>query len=137
MNRNDKRAAICRMSFLPIGQATVENFPGTDTIRVRGTFTNIPVSSGEFIETEEPGNPVEQELEATVTDTSADHLTNLRHLFAQYGLVLLDLTNGESRVVGTEEFPVLVSTELSGTPAALTLSFKRSSPEPAKKYSSF
>ena len=125
------------MEFLPISQATVENRPGNPVIRVRGTFTRLPIASGEFRESETNGNPIEQELEAIITDTSAANLTGYRNLLAEYGLLRMTLTNGDVRVVGTDEFPVLVSTELSGTPQSLTLSFKRNSPEPAKRYSSF
>ena len=128
MNRNDKRAAICRLAFLPIGQATVRNKPGQPDIQVQGTFTKLPISSGEFQESETNGNPVEQELEAVITDTNAGHLEEYRRLLADYGLLLVTLTNGDQRVVGT--------TELSGSPQSLTLSFKRDSPEPAKTYSS-
>ena len=137
MSRNDKRASICQLEFLPISQATVENRPGNPVIRVRGTFTRLPIASGEFRESETNGNPIEQELEAIITDTSAANLTGYRNLLAEYGLLRMTLTNGDVRVVGTDEFPVLVSTELSGTPQSLTLSFKRNSPEPAKRYSSF
>ena len=137
MNRNDKRAAICRLAFLPLSQATVQNIPGKMTIGVRGSFTQLPISSGEFEETETNGNPIEQELEAVITDTSVAKLQEYRTLLADYGLLLVTLTNGDQRIIGTDEFPVLVSTELSGSPQALTLSFKRNSPEPAKSYSSF
>ncbi len=137
MNRNDKRAAICRLAFLPIGQATVLNKPGNPSIQVRGTFIQIPIASGEFQESETNGKPIEQELEAVITDTNADNLNAYRNLLADYGLLLVTLTNGDQRVIGTDEFPVLVSTELGGSPQALTLSFKRDSPEPAKVYSSF
>lgn len=137
MNRNDKRASVCSLAFLPLSQATVRNFPGSPDIEVRGAFTPVPVSSAEYSETGEAGSPVEQELEAVVTGTSSAELSGLRTLFAEAGLVLLGFTNGDRRVVGTGEFPVQVNTELSGTPASLTLTFKRDSPEPAKVYSSF
>lgn len=137
MNRNDKRSAICRLDFLPVSQATVTDQPGSDLIKVRGSFNPVPIASGEFRETEEQGLPVEQELTAVVTDTGSDHLADIRQLFDQDGLVRLTFTNGEQRIVGTEEFPVHVNTELSGSPQALTLSFTRNSPEPSKKYSSF
>lgn len=137
MNRNDKRAAICRLAFLALSKATVQNTPGSPTIQVRGTFTQLPISSGEFQETETNGEPVEQELEAVITDTNAEKLSEYRTMLAEYGLLLVTLTNGDQRVIGTDEFPVLVSTELSGTPQALTLTFKRNSPEPAKIFSSF
>ena len=137
MNLNDKRAAICRLDFLPVSQATVIDQPGSRLIKVQGDFNPIPIASGEFRETEEQGELVEQELTAVVTDTGADRLAAIRDLFAQDGLVLLAFTNGEQRVVGTDEFPVHVNAELSGSPLALTLSFRRHSAEPAKKYSSF
>lgn len=137
MNRNDKRSAICRLAFLPLSQATVKEQPGEATIQVRGTFTEIPIASGEFRETGEPGNPVEQELQAAVTDTSSERLAAIRQLFSQYGLLLLTGTNGERRVVGTSQFPVAVTVEFGGSPASMTLSFSRNSPEPSKIYSSF
>ena len=137
MSRNDKRAAICRLAFLALSKATIRNTPGNPTIQVRGTFTQLPISSGEFEETETNGEPVEQKLEAVITDTSVEKLSEYRTMLAEYGLLLLTMTNGDQRVVGTDEFPVLVTTELSGTPQALALTFKRNSPEPAKKFSSF
>lgn len=137
MNLNDKRAAICRLDFLPVSQATVIDQPGSRLIKVQGDFNPIPIASGEFRETEEQGELVEQELTAVVTDTGSDRLGEIRDLFAQDGLVRLTFTNGEQRVVGTDEFPVHVNAELSGSPQSLTLSFRRNSAEPAKKYSSF
>lgn len=137
MSRNDKRAAICRLAFIELSKATVRYTPGNPTIQVRGTFTQLPISSGEFEETETNGEPVEQKLEAVITDTSVEKLSEYRTMLAEYGLLLLTMTNGDQRVVGTDEFPVLVTTELSGTPQALSLTFKRNSPEPAKKFSSF
>ena len=137
MKRDDKRAAICRLDFLPVSQATVSDQPGSRLIKVRGSFNPIPIASGEFRETEEQGLPVEQELTAVVTDTGSDRLAEIRDLFSQDGLVRLTFTNGEQRVVGTSEFPVHVNAELGGSPQALTLSFRRNSAEPAKNYSSF
>ena len=137
MNRNDKRASVCGLEFLPIGQAIVEDLPGNPHIKVTGSFTRIPIASGEFRESEEPGNPIEQELEAVVTGTSTEILATYRNLFVNYGLVRLTMTNGDRKVIGNNEFPVLVSTNLGGSPQQLTLSFKRESPEPAKEYSSF
>lgn len=115
----------------------MRNRPGSPTIEVRGVFTKVPISSGEWGETEEAGYPVEQELEAVVTDTGSVRLAEIRTLFAEAGLLLLDFTNGDRRVAGTDEFPVQVNTQLGGSHASLTLSFKRDSPEPAKVYSSF
>lgn len=137
MNRNDKRSAVFRLDFLPISQATVNNLPGNPSIQVSGSFIPVPIASGEFRETEEQGDTIEQELTASVTDTGLAQLSSIRTLFTQDGLLRLTYTNGEQRVVGTDEFPVHVNIELSGTPQVLTLSFQRQSAEPAKIYSSF
>lgn len=136
MGRNDKCISICRLEFIPTGQANVRNQPGDFTIEVRGEFTEIPIASGEFTETNEQGH-VEQKLQAVVTDTSYVTLTFLRKLFAQDGLLLLTGINGERKLMGTDQFPVHVNYELGGSPATLTLSVARRSPEPAKKFSSF
>ena len=137
MNSNDKRSAICRLDFLPIAQATVKNQPGENSIQVRGSFNPVPIASGEFRETEEQGLPVEQELTAVVTDTGSDHLAEIRQILYQDGLVRITFTNGEQRIIGTDEFPVRINTVVSGSPQALSLTFTRNSAEPSKKYSSF
>ena len=97
----------------------------------------IPVSSGEFKEKNVSGELTEQELKAVVTDTGASFSNSLRDLLCREGLVCLKFTNGSERVVGTDQFPVVVTLQESGSPAAFTLSFKRSSPEPAKILKSF
>lgn len=138
MSVENKRSQFCAMSFLPLPDAEVRNVPGSDKLQVHGTWVSINVSSGEWKESrEEVGKPVEQELKATVTDTSSSMESQLRTLFSVDGLLLIGLTNGEKKVIGTDEFPVHVSMERSGEPAKLTLSFKRSSPEPAKVLESF
>lgn len=99
---------------------------------------NSGISSGEWTEIQEQvGKPIEQELKATVTDTSSIMESQLRTLFSVDGLVLISLTNGDKKVIGTGDFPVQMSMERSGDPGKLTLSFKRSSPEAAKNLTSF
>lgn len=137
MNQNDKRSSVCRLAFLPVALAKVTDKPGSMFIQVQGTFIPIPISSAEFRETEKQGTAVEQELKAAVTCTGSDCLASIRETFNQDGLILIGFTNGEQKIIGTDEFPVHVDTELSGTPKTLTLSFTRNSAEPAKVYSSF
>ena len=137
MNTYNKRAQIFGMSFIPLGIATVRNYPGANVIQVTGEWIGIPVIKGEFKEKIIPGSLIEQELKATITDTGAAYADSLHDLFRQEGLVRLKFTNGAERVVGTDQFPVLMQLEESGTPAAFTLSFKRNSSEPAKILKSF
>ena len=137
MNIGDKRAQICAMGFIPVAASVVRNIPGVETIQVSGEWTPIPVSSGEFKEKNVSGELTEQELKAVVTDTGALFSNSLRDLLCREGLVRLKFTNGTERVVGTDQFPVVVTLQESGSPAAFTLSFKRSSPESAKILKSF
>lgn len=137
MNTDDKRAQICGMGFIPVTAAVVKNVPGLETIQVSGEWTLLPVSSGEFKEKIVSGEVTEQELKAVVTDTGSSFSTLLRDLVRREGLVRLRFTNGSERVVGTDHFPVMMSLQESGSPAAFTLSFKRNSPEPAKFLKSF
>lgn len=138
MNQDDRRSQVCGMCFLPIADASVGNFPGADFIRVRGDWEVIGISSGEFKESCDTfGGVVKQELKAVVTDTGKANMGRIQELVRQEGLVLLDLSNGDCKVVGTDQFPVSFSTEYAGSPLKLTLSFKRDSAEFAKNLKSF
>ncbi len=125
------------MAFIPCIKATVENLPGDGEIKLVGEYTWIPISEAEFKETRKNGNTVEQELEAVITDTGKEEIDEITQLFSDYGILILFYTNREMKIVGTQEFPVLVETSVSGRPQAITLSFKRESPEPAKIGTSF
>lgn len=137
MNTYDKRAQICAMDFIRLDAATVQNLPGAETIHVSGQWVALPISQGEFSEKRVPGDLIEQELKATLTDTGDEMASGLKVSQSVYGLVLLTFTNRSRRVVGTDQFPVLLTLEESGSPAKFTLSFKRNSPEPAKILESF
>lgn len=137
MNENDKRAQICALSYLPLAGATVRNLSGAKSIRVSGKWTDIPISKGEFKEKTTSGSLVEQEIKATVTDTGDNFSARLHELLNQEGLVRLRLTNGAEMIVGSDQFPVLLTLEKSGSPEAFSLSCKRNSPEPAKTLTSF
>lgn len=137
MSTYDKHAQIFGMSFMPLAVAAIRNFPGANIIQVAGEWMDIPVIQGEFKEKMTSGSLIEQELKAAVTDTETDSAVSLRNLLRQEGIARLKFTNGHERVVGTDQFPVLMTLEESGSPAVFTLSFKRSSPEPAKILKSF
>lgn len=138
MSIEDKRAQVCGIAFIPLLNAEVKTLPGNYLIHVRGAWISISASSCEWQENQsQVGSPVEQELKATVTDTSSSQEKLLRELASLDVLTLLEFTNGEEKVVGTDEFPVRLSIERNGNPGKIILSFKRSSPEPAKILASF
>lgn len=137
MNNSDKTAQICALYFIPVRNSEIENYPGMNYIHVRGEWTFIPISSGEFKEITSPGETIEQELKAVVTNTGMESLTKLTKLFLQNGLIRMKLTNGDDKVIGTDQFPIRITLENSGSPAKLTLSCKRNSPEASKLFKSF
>lgn len=137
MNTYNKLAQIFGMSFMPLSAATIRNFPGANIIQVAGEWIDIPVIQGEFKEKMTSGSLIEQELKAVVTDTGIDSAVSLHNLFRQEGVARLKFTNGTERVVGTDQFPVLLTLEESGSPASFKLSFKRDSPELSKILKSF
>lgn len=135
MNQDDKRAQLCEMYFSPVRNTVCHNIPGTYDIEVQGEWTKIPISSGEYKETS--GDVIEQELKATVTNTQNSFWALLQELLRNEGLLRLKFTNETEKIVGSDQFPVLLTTELSGSPTRLTVSFKRNSPEVAKIFKSF
>lgn len=137
MNLENKRAQLCSLYFLPVTAAVIDNYPGANYIRIKGDWTKISIASGEFKEKHLPGDIIEQELKAVVPDTGVSHLNKMERLFINDGLIRIRMTNGDDKVVGTDQFPVRVTLENSGSPAKLTLSFKRESPELAKVFKSF
>ena len=137
MSNHTKRNQICGLLFIPLAEAEISNLPGSDSINVSGALTEIPIASGEFTEEQTNGSPAKQTLSANVTDTGQDTSSKLRQLFSQEGILVIQLTSGEQKVVGTDEFPVLVTMTQSGSPAAYQLTFDRESPEPAKFLQSF
>ena len=135
--RDETGRIISPGEFIPLAEAEIFNLPGSDSINVSGALTEIPIASGEFTEEQTNGSPAKQTLSANVTDTGQDTSSNLRQLFSQEGILVIQLTSGEQKVVGTDEFPVLVTMTQSGSPAAYQLTFDRESPEPAKFLQSF
>ena len=137
MSNHTKRNQICGLKFIPLAEAEIFNLPGSDSIQVSGTMEEISIASGEFTEEITDGSPAKQTLSANVTDTGQVTYANFRKLFNQEGILVIQLTSGETKVVGTDEFPVLVTMTQSGSPAAYQLTFDRESPEPAKFLQSF
>ncbi|KAA6338507.1 hypothetical protein EZS27_013482 [termite gut metagenome] len=134
-NSADKHAQICNLFWLPLPLIDVKTFPSVSSISVPDAtaWEKIGFSTAEFSENkQESGAPVEQEFSATATDTSDKSFNRLLYLFSVYGLLRIDYTNNERRVVGTEDFPIYMSFRRNEKTAVFTLSFKRTSPELSK-----
>ena len=137
-SNKDKIAQICAMGWIYISDADIEDHPGSTFIYVSGEWEAIPFSKAEFKE-EIPGSGriIKQELSATITGLNQAQEASLRKMVAGHGLIRLDYTNGDSKVIGSEQVPIKISLEINGSPSTYSLSVKRSSPEPSKFFKSF
>ena len=126
-NKESKRASICQVYFMAIAESTVTNIPGLPQIKVIGDWAKIDYSTVEFAEDKSSdGNSYEVNLSITFSDSS---LEKMRELIAWLGIYY---TDGTSRVVGTDQFPVVLSLSGQGSPRSLIFSYKNQQPELSK-----
>lgn len=139
MNQNNKRATIVSLHFYPIVESTIVRcYPGRQILSVTGMAYSFRPQSAEFKETLTQGSDeVSQQFSAIITDVSLASSAGMRRNLSLPGLLLMIYSNSEKRVVGTDQFPVMITLEESGRPAQFKLSFKRTSPEPSKFFQSF
>ena len=138
MSLDDKRAQISAMFYLSIDDADIDDCLGVSSISVSGNWIDFNISKCELKETRSaPGELVQQELSSTCTDSSEANESFIREQCDGYGLLRIDYSNGERKVVGTDKNPVQLSIERSGSPVAITLSLKHSSAEFSKFLKSF
>lgn len=132
-NRESKRAAICGVSFIALSESTVTNVPGVPQIKVSGIWDKMKFSSAEFSEQlSSDGTNYEVNLTISFSDSSQENQREIMAWIGIYLLVRLDYTDGNSRVVGTDQFPVVLSLSGDGSPHALRLTYKGQQPESSK-----
>lgn len=132
-NRESKRATICGVSFMTVAESTVTHVPGIPQIQVIGTWDKQNYSSVEFYETLSSDNfSYDVNLTVTYSDSSYGNTVDLLTWLGIYILVRLDYTDGTCRVVGTDQFPVVLGLSGEGSPRSLRLSYKGNQPELSK-----
>jgi hypothetical protein len=132
-NKESKRASICQVYFMEIAESTVTDIPGLPQIKVIGDWAKIDYSTVEFAEDKSSdGNSYEVNLSITFSDSSLEKMRELIAWLGIYILVRLDYTDGTSRVVGTDQFPVVLSLSGQGSPRSLIFSYKNQQPELSK-----
>lgn len=138
MSLDDKEHKQLQCSIFQYDDADIDDCLGVSSISVSGNWIDFNISKCELKETRSaPGELVQQELSATCTDSSEANESFIREQCDGYGLLRIDYSNGERKVVGTDKNPVQLSIERSGSPVAITLSLKHSSAEFSKFLKSF
>ena len=127
MSNFDKHMQICGAAFIPVDDAVIScnHASAGAAIRVMRNWTVLPVTKAEFSEEEGDRGLITQKFEATMTEAKNDRLNNLLGVLNAYGLLRIDYTNGERRVVGDDQRPVMLSVSKEGDPLIVKLSLKR------------
>lgn len=138
MTLNNKIAHIYSLQYMYIYSCEISNIPGNDKISVIGEWKQLKFASIEYAEKQDgQGEEWEQNFSAIITDFDNIKENELNSIKNNPVLLRLDYTNNISKVVGTDEFPVILSLSSTSTSHTYTLSFKRNSPEAAKFLQSF
>ena len=88
------------MFYLSIDDADIDDCLGVSSISVSGNWIDFNIYKCELKETRSaPGELVQQELSATCTDSSEAIESFIREQCDGYGLLRIDYSNGERKVV--------------------------------------
>ena len=132
---NEKRSAICRLTFYEISAVSFESIIGERDARLMVISPGIalPVVGASLAENRSAtGGFVDVELSARITDTSAPMENTILQCTDRYGILLLEYTDATKRVLGSKNSPILMTYEKSGIPASFVLSVKGTQPELSK-----
>ncbi len=138
MTLNNKIANIYSLQYMYIHSCEISNIPGNDKISVTGEWKQLKFASIEYTEKQDgQGEEWEQNFSAIITEFDNKTENELNSIKNNAVLLRLDYTNNISKIVGSDEFPVILSLSSTSTSHTYTLSFKRNSPEAAKFLQSF
>lgn len=128
-----KRNRIIGIEYALLSESSVRDFPGNFIQVMTSSWQDLKITSVEFTETEPSnGDFIEQELAIVINgeDSILDSL--LQTMTGNEVLLRLTYSNGEIKIVGTEENPVVLARTKTGSPVQQILSSKRKSAERAK-----
>lgn len=135
---NDKVAQICALYWMYIRNATIINQPGSIEISVSGKWENIPFNKASLKEEQTAsGSLVTQEFNASISGLSQSAETTLHAMNGELGIIRIDYTNGDKKIVGTNDIPIILTLECNASTHKYSMSFKRNSPEFSKYLKSF
>jgi hypothetical protein len=131
-SNSDKRAFICRAFASQVDKTQYVDYPGNKCV-VTGDFSEVKFSDVSFTESEPlNGEPVEQNLQFIFRGQSYDSDVTSKLLTNNLNIIKLHYSNGDVKIVGTKDNPVILSPSKSGRVVELTLESKRFCAEQAK-----
>lgn len=135
---SELRNIICKIFYSPANECLMMDIPGRDLVQVTASWEELMFIDAELKE-EEPikGEMINQELTIRMLGKSREIDTELNNIISKPSVFRLQYSNGENRIVGTTENPVVLSHDTSGILAGTNLISKRTSAEKSKILQSF
>lgn len=135
---SELRNIICNIFYSPANECSMVDVPGRDWVQVTASWNKLIFSDAELKE-EEPikGEMINQELTIRILGKSREIDAQLDRIISKPVIFRLEYSNGENRIVGTTENPVVLSHETEGVLSGTNLTSKRTSAEKAKILQSF
>lgn len=129
---------ICSIAIANVDDVEVREPFGGDEIYFRGVFKKYDTTNVDFSESRsQSGGYVTQEMKAVISSNSKEEQKEYKGWEDKKCLVLLNYSDGNVKMVGTEFSPVSIQVSQSGTVLATTLQIKRLSSCFAKFAKSF
>lgn len=128
-----KRNRIVAIDYVLLSEATVRDYPGKLIQILTNGWNALNFSSVELLESElGNGDFVDQELTVIVSGSDSAIDQELGLLSGNEVIIRFTYSNGDKKIMGTEENPVLLSCSSTGSPVRQTLHSKRKSAEKTK-----
>lgn len=130
---NNKRAHIVSVSIVEVHQAIISNFIAVDFINVNASWTKLNMTDISFEENDvQNGAFTIQSFSGKITTFTENMERELKSFCSQLLLFKLDYSNGISKIIGTDQYPVEPTLKSGGEYHSYLLSFKRKSPQASK-----
>lgn len=129
---SDKRSDIEEVWFSESANLDFVDYPG-NYCRCVGDFERIKFSTAEMQEDEpENGSSINQEINIILRGQNTEVDDQVLAIGGKYIVLMLKFSNGDTKIMGTKDNPVVLAALKSGKPLATTLSSTRTSAEKAK-----
>jgi len=131
-SNSDKRSAIVELYYSEPRNVLFVDYPGNHC-QCTGVFERIRFTTVAFQEDDaENGAPVSQELSIVVRGQNQTTDDTVLEITGKYLILKAVYSNGDVKIIGTVDNPVVLTVLKSETPAMTTLSSTRTSAEKAK-----
>lgn len=132
LSNSDRLNRIVEIWHSQANAVNMVDYPGIYA-KCSGTFTELKFAEATFDEAEvENGAPIEQQLDIIIRGQNKQSDIEAIDIAGNYLILKLVYYNGDIKVVGTKENPVVLQCTTSGTPVETKFSTKRFSAEKAK-----